>query len=312
MTVELEHTPACTQEHLVHIYEEDSQLVEAVARRLVTALYEGAAAIVIATDPHRRAIEAELEAAGIHTAAAIADQRLVMLDAEMTVRRFASDGEIDAAAFHRVIGGEIRRSRSRGRRVVAYGEMVGILWDAGDVVTAIELEKLWNDLGRELDFTLICGYRSDAVAGEEHAEALAEICRLHSEVVLLPPPPTEATAQFDATSDGPGAARHFVMDILRSWNLTGQVLDDAELVISELATNAVVHARSPFRVALRRFQSGARLSVYDESPLTPGLREGVRGGDSGHGLHLIEALAESWGVASAEPGKEVWAELTAF
>jgi anti-sigma regulatory factor (Ser/Thr protein kinase) len=131
------------------------------------------------------------------------------------------------------------------------------------------------------------------------------------EYVVRPEEDWEATAEFTATSTGPGAARHFVKDVFRTWDLSGAVIDDAELVISELATNAVVHARSPFRVAVRRLESGARLSVFDESPVTPGLREGVRGGDSGHGLHLIAALAESWGVAPENQGKEVWAQLRA-
>ena len=82
----------------------------------------------------------------------------------------------------------MRRAAATGRPVRAYGEMVALLWEHGDVLAAIELEELWNDLGRELDFSLLCAYRSASVQGDEHAQALEQVRLLHSSELPGPGP----------------------------------------------------------------------------------------------------------------------------
>jgi len=69
-----------------------------------------------------------------------------------------------------------------GREVRAYGEMVALLWDAGDVLGAIELEKLWNELARDLNFSLWCAHHGHSLAVHEHADELHEVWRLCSKV----------------------------------------------------------------------------------------------------------------------------------
>ncbi len=96
---------------------------------------------------------------------------------------------------------------------------------------------------------------------------------------------------------------------LRDWGYNEAVLADAELVCSELATNAVVHARTPFSVVARRKRSGVRISVHDGSPVTPALRDNGPTAFSGRGLRLVALLARRWGVESTGAGKTVWADL---
>jgi anti-sigma regulatory factor (Ser/Thr protein kinase) len=227
-------------------------------------------------------------------------------------------GTIDGAAFNDVVGSAVRQAGENGRQVHAYGEMVSLLWDAGHVPAAIELEGLWNDLGRELQFSLLCAYHRDSVSGPEHEESLRQVCHLHS-AVLQPPPrrvpvisraaPSEFSADFPAERDAPGSARHFVTDAFLRWGQTGDLLDDAKLLVTELATNAVVHARSPFSVVVRAENSRVRVSVRDASPATPTLRDGGPGVPSGHGIRLVDALSADWGVELTADGKTVWAEL---
>lgn len=87
------------------------------------------------------------------------------------------------------------------------------------------------------------------------------------------------------------------------------MLDDAQLVVTELATNAIVHARSPFTVVAEARDSRVRLSVQDVSSITPTLRDPAPMGPSGRGLHLVAAVAVDWGVELTPDGKTVWAEL---
>jgi hypothetical protein len=288
----------------VQFYDRDGDLVRAVGDYLISAVTAGEAAIVIATDAHRAALAFELTGGGIDVARACADGSLVWLDAAETLETFTDDGQVDPVAFRASLAPVVRGAQRGGRSVKAYGEMVALLWDAGDVLGAIVLEKLWNALGRDLRFALWCGYHTRSVAGDEHADALHEVCHLHHAVVDV------ATARFRAGADAPFAARRFVAGLLgcRPYDDRAPV-DDAQLVVSELATDSVVHAGSPFSVSVRYDGAAIRISVHDWNPTLPVLRHGGPAARSGRGLHLVGALARAWGVEPSADGKTVWAEL---
>lgn len=291
-------------EHVVQFYDREADLVRVVGAYLVTAVAEDAVAIVIADESHRVAFEAELVGAGIDVIRATEEGRVVWLDASRTLSLFMEDGRIEADRFRKVIGGVVRWARGTGRPVRAYGEMVALLWDAGDILGAIEVEKLWNELGHELSFALWCGYHTRSLAGEEHAEALHEVCHLHSTVV------PDAAARFLAGADAPRAARRFVMSMLgRSAYGERAPVEDVQLVVSELATNAVIHTGSPFSVSVRCDDDAIRISVQDGSASWPQLHADSPAARSGRGLHLVRAVAREWGVEPAPDGKTVWAEL---
>jgi two-component sensor histidine kinase len=91
----------------------------------------------------------------------------------------------------------------------------------------------------------------------------------------------------------------------------GALIDDALIVITELAANAVVHACSPFSVSIRGEGSTVRILVRDRSSVVPAIPEDSLTRPSGRGLRLISALASRWGVDPAPDGKAVWAELAA-
>jgi anti-sigma regulatory factor (Ser/Thr protein kinase) len=216
-----------------------------------------------------------------------------------------------------VIGAILSQAGATGRPVHAYGEMVALLWEAGDVVAAIALEEAWNELADEFAFALLCAYRADAVLGGEHEGALRQVCDLHSSVSGAPAPcvphqpSAEVCTEFPADLLAPRSARHFVADALARWGLKQSVCDDAGLVVSELATNAVVHARSAFSVSVRAKGGRVRLSVSDASPVTPMMRDPTLVEASGRGLHLVTELAAQWGVESIAGAKTVWARLEA-
>jgi len=105
-------------------------------------------------------------------------------------------------------------------------------------------------------------------------------------------------------------ARHFLREALDLWGLQA-VGDEAAVVLSELATNAVLHAGTDFTVRLS--PSGTQklhLSVSDGSTLMPRWAQDPHAID-GRGLRLIDALSTEWGVMlSGGKGKSVWALLT--
>lgn len=96
-------------------------------------------------------------------------------------------------------------------------------------------------------------------------------------------------------------------DALGWANATDTVL----LLVSELATNAVLHAYGP-DVRIRVLDLGPRLrvEVYDGSPALPAQRRAAKGDQNGRGLALVEALATTWGTDLTARGKTVWFEVS--
>jgi anti-sigma regulatory factor (Ser/Thr protein kinase) len=314
MAVEIGKVRVRAGEHIVHFYEDDSQLAGTVGAYLIQAVGDGAVAIVIATPAHHRQFASELDAAGIDPAQAAREGVLIRLDAADTLAGFTEAGEVDHAAFRRNVGSVLRQATETGRPVLAYGEMVALLWEAGDVLAAVELEKAWNGLADEVAFGLICAYRSESVQGHEHAEALRAVCHLHSSVVDAPedaePEEPGACAHFAPERESATAARHFVADVLGRWGKPAALLEDAKLIVTELASNAIIHARSPFSVELRPHGASVRIAVRDASPARPIVKDtGMEA--SGRGMRLVDLLTADWGVEFGGHGKTVWAELRA-
>jgi hypothetical protein len=305
------------RDHVVHFYALDDELAERVASYLADAIQAGGVAIGVATAHHRAAFEARLSSVGVDVTAARARGTLILLDARETMTGFLVDGRPDPVRFHSVIGDLIRGATETGRPVHAYGEMVSLLWDSGQVNAAVELERLWNELGRQLAFSLFCAYRFESVSTDDRVDALRDVCRLHSAVVggssAIPagegsPASASASRSFSAGVDGPGASRRFVADTIATWG-DKRLAEDAALVVTELVTNAVVHARSDFTVTLSSSPLAFRISVRDFSPAHPAPGEAPFAATSGRGLGLISAVSTCWDVEPTGDGKVVWAEL---
>jgi anti-sigma regulatory factor (Ser/Thr protein kinase) len=137
-----------------------------------------------------------------------------------------------------------------------------------------------------------------------------------------------ATAAYQPEPTAPAAARRFVRDTLRSWELTGQeglnalaaLVDDAVLLTSELVTNAVLHAGTPVQVTCRLLVdacvdggpgSAVEIAVLDGRPALlrsdlPHTAVQAAESVSGRGLLLPAELASAWGVTYARAAKAVW------
>ena len=294
--------------HVVQFYAHEEELADRVAGYLLEALRGEGVAVVIATPAHRRAFEARLAQAGTDPAATARDGTYLALDASDTIHALMTGGRLDRDAFDRVVGGLIRRAGQESRPVRAYGEMVAVLWQAGLVSAAVQLEEMWDEIGLRHSFSLFCGYPASSVS-DGHPEAFAEVCRLHRSVVGGWPSPAGpgATRTFAFSSDAPAAARHFAAGAVLRLG-AAELSADAALVVTELAANAVVHAHTGFTVDLAGGPQVLRISVRDASPLPPGA--GLHPAPL-HGLGAVDALASRWGVEPyGHSGKSVWVELS--
>ena len=171
----------------MEFYAYDAQITGRVASFVAPAFDTGEAVIIIATKEHRAALEQELATRGLDVASARRTGTYLALDAAETLAKLLDDGMPSASRFATVIGGVIAEALARGAtHVRAYGEMVALLWLAGRPDAAIALEHLWNELGREGTFTLLCGYPVTAFRPSQ-AEAIAEVGRTHSQIAPIRP-----------------------------------------------------------------------------------------------------------------------------
>lgn len=112
---------------------------------------------------------------------------------------------------------------------------------------------------------------------------------------------------------GAELARHTTQEALAAWRLEG-LADTAVLLVSELVTNAVVHAeacRAPIALILESQRGWLRIEVHDADPRWGQMTCPEVLPESGFGLLLVDALASKWGVDETATGKAVWAELEA-
>ena len=158
----MEPISANSHHHAVQFYRDESSLFTTVAGFLSEGLVAHQPALVIATLPHRAAIEEHLCGRLIDCAKARRDGDLVMLDAEEMLGQFMIGDQPDAELFEKNVGVIIRQAiegcTRPGTVVRAYGEMVDVLWKEGRTEAALVVEILWNKLIVGHAFALLCGY----------------------------------------------------------------------------------------------------------------------------------------------------------
>ena len=127
--------------------------------------------------------------------------------------------------------------------------------------------------------------------------------RYDSEVTSIELPPERSAA---------AAARRFTREVAAPWALDPHVQADVELLVSELVTNAVLHARSSARLTIERIGDRVRVTVADDSEVRPRLRDYGADAVTGRGIFLVDQISEQWGVDVADDGdegKRVWFEI---
>jgi PAS domain S-box-containing protein len=174
--------------HCVQLYENDASLADAVSHFIGQGLKAGEALIVIATKGHCEVFEEQLRVQGLDVDQARKLGQYVALDAAETLTRFMVDGWPDLGRFNEVLGGTIRRVTAAGYpRVRVFGEMVALLWAAGQQEAAIRIEELGTDLARTHGFPILCAYSIDSFSNPAQREPFLKVCSVHSHVL-----PTES------------------------------------------------------------------------------------------------------------------------
>lgn len=205
--------------------------------------------------------------------------------------------------------------RSSGRYDLLPGDVL-ILYTDGLIERRDR--TLRQGLGALVDATARIGTMDAAGVGEELLSRLADAPEDDVALVVVRVPDPEAVA--DPTAPSPrrrrwslpsepgsiGRARQAVLRTCAAWDVPG--VAGAELVVSELVANAVLHGWG--HVVLRLFDTGEglRIEVEDANPAPPVTTDGHPGRVGGYGMQIVERLAD-WGWRPAGTGKLVWARM---
>lgn len=168
--------------HAVKFYEDADSLCRLVAEFLGEGFVIGQPAIVIARPAHRAGIERELHARGFDVERQQANVGLLFVDAEQAVAGIMVEGMPGPREFGQTILPLIKQASRQQKDCVvrAYGEMVDVLWQAGQTAAAMRLEMLWNKLAETHRFSLLCGY---SMGHFYKNAAVGNICGQHTHVL---------------------------------------------------------------------------------------------------------------------------------
>ena len=170
--------------HAVHLYSSDTALIQYVVARLAEPLLEAQPVLVCATAPHRRHVVDALADGGLDMSrlrdAGLYDE----LDAHEVMHAVVVDGGCGSERFDELLGSRIRAAVARYGAITLYGEAVALLWAGGSVVAALEFERCWNALAREVPFRLCCGYPTSVVGAGDDTDAVEQMFREHTELAL--------------------------------------------------------------------------------------------------------------------------------
>ncbi|HTW21957.1 MAG TPA: PAS domain S-box protein [Candidatus Baltobacteraceae bacterium] len=170
--------------HVVHFYHEDSSLLDELSLYVGGALVNGDAAVILATPDHLELLAGRLRETGLDLAKVIAQGRYQAFGASEILPELMTNGLPDAQRFKQVIGDIIERANSAAKgklkRTVVFGELVALLWAEGKYEPAMQIEELWNDLGKTHSFLLRCAYPTAGFYKNEHTEPFLKICAAHS------------------------------------------------------------------------------------------------------------------------------------
>ena len=116
------------------------------------------------------------------------------------------------------------------------------------------------------------------------------------------------STRFDTSRESISAARRFVTGIIS--DVPVEVRESVAVMVSELSTNALVHAASCFDVVVDRSASAVTVAVTDWGEGSPELQSPNSTEPHGRGLRIVEALADQWGIiATSDEAKTIWFRL---
>ena len=176
---------AAPRDHIVQLYQDQDFLNRAVCRFAGAAVANGEGVILVPTRDHWDAIRPRLEAEGVDVQAARQRGQLTVVDADDFLPDFMRGNMPDSSLFFGLAADVIGAAHIDGRyeNVRWWGEMVGVLWERGDVAASMHLEDLFDHLATQHDIAIFCSFLMDNFDGGVHARMLPRLGTNHSHLI---------------------------------------------------------------------------------------------------------------------------------
>ena len=176
---------AAPGDHIVQLYQDQEFLNRAVCRYARAGLANGEGVMLFPTITHWNAFRSRLEAEGVDVDAAQERGQLTVGNADEFLPRLMRGALPDPPVFRRVFADVVAQARAGGRyqKVRAWGEMVNILWERGDVAASMNLEDLFDQLNKIVDIVMFCSFLMDNFDGDVHEAMLPRLGMNHSHLI---------------------------------------------------------------------------------------------------------------------------------
>ncbi len=207
-------TNAAPGDHIVQLYQDQDFLSCAVCRFVGAGLANGESIMLFPTLTHWNDFRPRLEAEGVDVHAAQGRGQLTVVDANELLPRFMRDAMPDPTVFRGVFGDIFRQARARGsyHKVRAWGELVDVLWERGDVAASMNLEDLFDQLNKKIGIAMFCSFLMDNFNGDVHAHMLPRLGTNHSHLIPVEDYARLKRAVADALRETVGADEARVLE----------------------------------------------------------------------------------------------------
>jgi hypothetical protein len=177
-------TDAAPHDHIVQLHQDQDFLNSAVCRFVGAGLANGDRIVLFPTLTHWNAFRTRLEADGVDVNSAQGRGQLTVVDANELLPRFMRDAMPDPRVFKGVIGDIFGRARGGSyQKMRAWGELVDVLWERGDVAASMNLEDMFDQLNKKIGIAMFCSYLTDNFNGDVHAHMLPRLATNHSHLI---------------------------------------------------------------------------------------------------------------------------------
>lgn len=172
--------------HEVEFYSDDRLFLDDLAYFVEVALNAGNAVIVVVTESHRNGLFLRLHAHGVDIDSAIAQGRYILLNIDEALPSVMPNGTLDSGRYLELIGSVIVAANQAAKnppfRVAIFGEGVNLMCAQGKVESAIQIERLCNQLIKVHDIDIWCAYFLNNIPGGTGSPIYQQICAEHTMV----------------------------------------------------------------------------------------------------------------------------------
>lgn len=171
--------------HFVQICLNEVYQAATLTNYIKAGLINNEAVIVIARAPLRASVIFKLEAQGFDMQSLKNKGQVKFFDAEFLLSGLLQNGALDEEAFYLSVELPAQAAKLKYGKVRTFGEMVDMLWQAGDYNLAVQLEELCSNLCERKKLTHFCTYLLNTLDPNSYGQSLERICRCHTHLVPM-------------------------------------------------------------------------------------------------------------------------------